>query len=689
MWRSGSLALSETFALTRREMIVALGAFLYSRSPFLSAKVGGVDEMESFQINNRRYLGNKYKLLGELRRIVNARCGRLESFVDIFAGTGAVASAFMDKKLITNDILYSNYICHIAWFSGEGYSQEKIERLIREYNSVEVAEENYMSNNFADTYFSKEDCRVIGHIRQDIEDRYTKGEINVRERALLITALLYAMDKIANTVGHYDAYRKGVAPGRHLKLRLPLPPFPVHCDNEFYNEDANALARRIVADFIFMDPPYNSRQYSDAYHLLENVARWEKPAVTGVARKMERSRLKSDFCTHKAEDAFAELVARVRADWIMLTYNNMAEQGNDRSNAKLSDQVIMRTLSAKGSVEVFTVAHKAFSAGRSSRNDNAERVFLCRCRPEPLVASPLNYTGGKFKLLPQLLPHFPKSARKCVDVFCGGCNVGVNMIANEVTLNDSCHPLVAMLKSIMDAGADAFERGVCDMIRKFNLSDSETNGYGFYGCESGSGLGKYNKDRYMRLRRYYATLENNTFEKHVALYVLVVYAFNNQIRFNAKGEFNLPVGKRDFNEKMRVKLRMFAKRLDERAFKFSSLDFRGLDVTDLGKDDFVYADPPYLVTTASYNEGGGWSESDERDLLALLERLHRQRCRFALSNVTESNGRMNTILQEWLNRYKNEFQVVEIERNYSNSNYHRKNSGKTREILVVNYQVEV
>ena len=168
-----------------------------------------VREYKTIKINNRRYLGNKYKLIPFIKRVVENECENINTVADIFAGTGAVASAFTDKKLITNDIMYSNFICHVAWFSNEEYSEDKIINLITSYNKLHVIEDNYMSNNFSNTYFSLDDCRKIGYIRQDIEDKYNAGEIDERERALLITSLLYAMDKIANTCGHYDAYRQG------------------------------------------------------------------------------------------------------------------------------------------------------------------------------------------------------------------------------------------------------------------------------------------------------------------------------------------------------------------------------------------------------------------------------------------------------------------------------------------------
>ncbi|MFV0413194.1 MAG: DNA adenine methylase [Oscillospiraceae bacterium] len=328
-------------------------------------------------INNRRYLGNKYKLLPFITKVVSEHCPDIASVADIFAGTGAVASAFTDKQIITNDNLYSNYICHLAWFSPMAYSANKIEDFIGYYNSINPTNDNYMSENFGDTFFSQVDCRKIGFIREDIENQFSKGNINERERALLITSLLYAADKIANTCGHYDAFRQGVLFDHPLELSVPLPKESLSAENVCYNEDTNKLVNRIYADLVYIDPPYNSRQYCDAYHLLENIARWEKPVVHGVARKMDRSSLKSDYCTQKAAKAFEDLIGNIHAKYILLSYNNMAQKGNGRSNAKIRDEDILRVLSAKGKVTVFTQDYKPFSTGKSDIEEHEERLFLC------------------------------------------------------------------------------------------------------------------------------------------------------------------------------------------------------------------------------------------------------------------------------------------------------------------------
>lgn len=335
-------------------------------------------------INNRRYLGNKYKLLPFITNVVEEECSSVASVADIFAGTGAVSSAFSDRALITNDLMYSNYLCNFAWFGAETYDPQVIIDSVVAYNAIDKLEDNYMTENFANTYFSYEDCARIGMIREDVEERFRTGAINERERALLITSLLYAMDKIAKTCGHYDAYRKNATFDTSLELFVPLAETHNNPANQCFNKDANDLVRDITADLVYIDPPYNSRQYCDAYHLLENVARWEKPPVFGVARKMNRQKYKSKYCTRSATEAFEDLIDHIHARYILFSYNNMAAKGNGRSNAKISDEDILRILHSKGDVKVFSEHYRAFSAGRSHIDNHAERLFLCTVDPSEM-----------------------------------------------------------------------------------------------------------------------------------------------------------------------------------------------------------------------------------------------------------------------------------------------------------------
>ncbi|MCL2368701.1 MAG: DNA adenine methylase, partial [Oscillospiraceae bacterium] len=316
------------------------------------------------------------------------------------------------------------------------------------------------------------------------------------------------------------------------------------------------------------------------------------------------------------------------------------------------------------------------------------------------IPSPLNYTGGKFRLLPQILPHFPGGIDTFVDLFCGGCNVGLNVPAGEVQFIDTNPQLVHLYRAFQTLGRDIVFEQVNKLIDDYGLSRSDEHGYEYYGCESSGGLGAFNRAAFLRLRADFnnspsrprplpqrlepgytqLTLDDTIFpdpgliflsganSDYILLYALILFAFNNQIRFNLRGEFNLPVGKRDFNTNMQGKLQGFFDRLAEGNYSFLHQDFREFDPTTLTKNSLVYCDPPYLITCATYNEQGGWNETDERDLLAFLDRLDRQGIRFALSNVLSSKGRENHLLQTWADRYR----VIPLEHHYANANYQRK-----------------
>ena len=225
-----------------------------------------------------------------------------------------------------------------------------------------------------------------------------------------------------------------------------------------------------------------------------------------------------------------------------------------------------------------------------------------------------------------------------------------------------------------------------EIIEKYCLSQSAKFGYDYYNCDSNSGLAQYNKDKFLKLREDFNNKKTVDYYYYAMLYTLIIYSFNNQIRFNAKGKFNLPVGKRDFNEKMKRKLQNFIARLKEKEYEFSNLDFREFDISKLNSNSFVYADPPYLITCATYNEQDGWNENDEKDLLKFLDKLNDNNIKFALSNVLKSKGKENSILMDWAEQNRYKYKILNLNYSYNNSNYHTKNKDDaTEEVLIINY----
>jgi len=283
------------------------------------------------------------------------------------------------------------------------------------------------------------------------------------------------------------------------------------------------------------------------------------------------------------------------------------------------------------------------------------------------VKSPLNYIGGKYKILPQILPLFPVKINSFVDLFAGGANVGINNTANKIILNDNLVYLIDLYKVLAEISVNEIFKYIEKSIKKFNLSLTNTDGYN-------------------NLRKQYNKKQNP-----LDLLILTFFSFNHQIRFNSEHKFNTPFGKNrsHYNENIKNNLLKFIKVLQNKKIVLSKKDFDKFDLSKLTRDDFVYCDPPYLITVGTYNDGKrgftGWDFEQEQKLLSILSNLDKQKIKFALSNVLTHKDKTNIILQDWIKI--NNYKVHHIARNYANSNYHTSNRNKenTQEVLITNY----
>lgn len=301
------------------------------------------------------------------------------------------------------------------------------------------------------------------------------------------------------------------------------------------------------------------------------------------------------------------------------------------------------------------------------------------------INSCFNYTGSKYKQLPQLFKLFPKYTDTFVDLFCGGGVVGVNalsqMNAKKVILNDKSSAVISIFNYLKSSSYDEVIKDIYHISKDYGLSDTSKHGYAYYGVDSSTGLSQVNKKGFLALRTAYNQyLVGFKYSKEALLYALIIFSFNNQIRFNQKNQFNLPVGKRDFNQNMKKKLAAFIEILSNPEIQVSNIDFTEIHPS---KGSFVYCDPPYSITTATYNERSLWTKEDDTRLFKYLDELDSQNIRFALSNVFEHNGVSNDQLKRWSRKYN----VHAIEFNYNNSNYHSKaKQHKTQEVLITNYE---
>ena len=297
-----------------------------------------------------------------------------------------------------------------------------------------------------------------------------------------------------------------------------------------------------------------------------------------------------------------------------------------------------------------------------------------------ILHSPLNYTGGKERILPFLLDLFPKDIECFYDMFCGGLNVSLNVESKSVVANDINTRLMGIVRAV--AEYDDFEslNGRIHGIIRANRLHSDDGMASLIDGVSVS-AGTVSAEGYASLRDSY-----NATNDPVELLVLLFYSFSNQMRFNRQFKFNMPVGKSCYNFKNMTELKEMHRTIRERGFRFTSGSFTDFDASQFSKGDFVYCDPPYLITTATYNESNndesGWDDDDERRLYAFLDSMDDAGVRFGLSNAVQTNGRINTILNDWMGKYS----VFYPDIRYSNASYHRRNKGgdTTIEVYVTN-----
>ncbi len=285
--------------------------------------------------------------------------------------------------------------------------------------------------------------------------------------------------------------------------------------------------------------------------------------------------------------------------------------------------------------------------------------------PNSYIKSPLNYMGGKHKLLPIIVPIIQsKSIDTFYDVFAGGFNVGININCNKVVCNDQIGFLIEMYKMLSQKTFEEISRQIEFLIDEFKLSKTNADGYNSL------------RDRY------------NSTGDLVDLFVLTCYSFNHQIRFNNSHKFNTPFGKNrsSYNQNIEKNLSNFMTALHSKTISYSTLDFRDLDYSSCTSSDFVYFDPPYLISTGTYNDGNrgfkDWSRTEEVALFDILDELNSRHVPFALSNVMYNKGLSNSLLIDWAKSYNVHF----IDNTFTNCSYHYKDrSTKTVEVLVTNY----
>jgi adenine-specific DNA-methyltransferase len=336
------------------------------------------------------YIGSKLSLLGfleeSINKVVDKNC---RVFCDLFAGTGAVGLHFKKKgyQIIANDIQYYSYVLNRHYV---GNHRELLfaglEDEIADLKNKEIADRKFVVCGYLNEidgakgfiyknyclggtkrkeerlYFSDENGMKCDAIRARIENWKNNKMISDDEYYFLVASLIESVDKCANTASVYGAFLKKLKRSALNSFILKPADLIINDQNhEVYNNDINLLVKKIKGDILYLDPPYNQRQYATNYHLLETIAKYDNPKIYGKTGLRNYEGQKSSYCSRtKVKTAFKHLIMNAKVKYIFLSYNN---------EGLMAAADIKEIMSLRGKYDYFTKAHSRFKA---DKNENRE-----------------------------------------------------------------------------------------------------------------------------------------------------------------------------------------------------------------------------------------------------------------------------------------------------------------------------
>ena len=618
-----------------------------------------------------RYIGNKESMVEEIDSFIESRVESEESLTlfDAFCGTGAVSDRLKNKfNLVIND----NLKWATVYTAGRLYASScHFERLgfdpFAFLNQSDEKVQGFIYKNYAPTessrmYFTPENAARIDYFRKQIEEWHKNKLLSEAEYMLLLASLVESVSRVSNTAGVYGAFLKKWD-GRALKPIEFIKPAYNACDSlniKIYNDKTENIISDVKCDILYLDPPYTQNQYGTQYHLLETLILNDHPSVSKVTGSRPVMPMRSDWSKeYKAHILLDKIIANTTARYIVMSYNN---------DGLMSKEYIEAVMKRYGKPETYCckkISYKKYQNWKSQNHkEHFEYLFFVEKKdPADVVyESPLNYIGSKARVIPAIRENLPSDIDDFIDAFGGGFNVGINIRSESVVYNEYNHFVKELIESFWQYDTFSYIVYMKKMIRRFELEPGR-------------------KDEYLNVRDYYNSLPEDKRDPRLLL-VVILYSFQQQIRFNSNHGFNNPVGMRWFNDNLLEKLISFSRRIKELNVCFSCADY-----TDTFRyvDDghtFVYLDPPYMLTNGSYNDGKrgfkGWDVSQEAALFEFLDKLNHEGSRFMLSYVLEHKGKVNQNLVNWTQ--DNHYHIIELGDILGISGSRRK------EILVTNYE---
>ena len=615
-----------------------------------------------------RYLGSKKKLFKNIEKLFMEKKLFKNDYTlfDAFAGTSTIGNYFKNKfKIISNDNLYFCYVYSNVLLNPIDKKFKKLDLNPFEYFNKEESKlkgfvyENYSTGKSERQYFSEENAMRIDFIRTKIEEWFNKEKINQNEYFYLIACLLESLSKVSNVAGVYGSYLK-IWDSRALKTMkfIEVEEFENNniFENETHNKEIENLIEDLKGDILYLDPPYSKNQYSTQYHILETIALYDNPKIYGKTGHREVISKNSNFSKNGlVHIEFEKLIKKADFKHIILSYN---------SDGLMEKEFIEKVLKRYGKENTYTfkkINYRQYINKRTNvKKEHFEYLFYVekKDKKEILYKSPLNYQGGKYDLIDFIKENLPKNFNRFIDLFGGGFNVGINFYSKQIIYNDLNYKVKELLETLRNEDLFNLYKFLNNNIKKFKLE-------------------KRNKETFVKLREFYnSKKENERCSK--LLYLLILYGFNQQIRFNSKLEYNNTIGPSGFNNNIFEILISFVNELKNKNITFYSKDFEDIEKY-MNKETFVYCDPPYLITTGGYNNGKrgfeDWREKEEIRLLNFLDKLNKKGVKFMLSNILENKkNETNKILLNWIK--ENNYKLIEYKKQYRKGR---------KEILIINY----
>lgn len=600
-----------------------------------------------------RYLGNKDSIIGSIISILK-RNNLLDStytFFDACCGTGSVSSAV---KKYYNIILNDNLLMATTFAKGRivksrcDFKKLQVDPFLYLNNNLETRN-GFFYQNYAPTisgrmYFSDFNAGRIDYFRETIENWYVEGKINEDEYSYLLSSLLESVSKVANVAGVYGSYLKTWDPRAKKDIFFVDVDWTDTTNFEHkictYNSNIEDLIQSVDCDILYLDPPYTRNSYSVQYHILETLVRNDNPKLKGITGARSYTSVSNVWSKpYEVEVCFDRIIAKTKANYILFSYS---------SDGILSKDFILsifRRYCILDTIQVEEIPYKQYHNHQTySSEGHCEYLFFAQKKRAEDVNyyCPLNYMGGKNNVIEQFKPYIT-GRNKFVDLMGGGFNVGINANINSVIYNDINFFVVELIKMFRETDTPILLKFIDAIIKKYGLKKGE-------------------KEAYLQLRNDY-NLKYRCCEKSIwYLYVLILYGFQQQIRFNSSYEFNNPVGESGYNDCIKEKIVSFSRRIKELNVSFNKGDYEGI-LDQIDGDCIVYVDPPYLITQGSYNDGKrgfrGWNEDEEVRLLKFVDNLISLGCKVLISNILQYKNQTNNFLANWL-KSKSEVVVVPI-----------------------------